>query len=105
MIILKEILKLGLLYLRSGCNKLKKDDDDFNTGSAHYPNSGGVVNYGEEKGAHVEITQHVGLLESTGSQDSGASEARRFSWPWLTTAILGFKFLTRIGRDKDFLAP
>ena len=73
----------------SACNKLKKADD-FNTGSTYYPNSGGVVNYGENKGVNVEITQHVGLLESKGSQDSGASEAKGFSW--LTTTVIGFTF-------------
>ena len=82
---------------RSGCNKIKRADD-YNTGSTYYPNSGGVVNYGEEKGAQVEITQHVGLLESTGNLDNGASEARQFSW---ITTILGFKFLTRIWRGND----
>ena len=33
---------------RSGCNKFKRAD------STYYPNSGGVVNFGEEKGVQVE---------------------------------------------------
>ena len=86
----------------SACNQRKRSDD-FDTGSASYPNSGGLVNYGEEEGVDVEITQHLGLLESEGNHDSGASRAMQV--PSIAT-ILVIKFAMGTRRENvlEFLA-
>ena len=92
-------IQISVAYAaHSACNKRKRSDD-FDTGSASYPNSGGLVNYGEEEeGVHVEITQHLGLLESEGYQDSGASRSTQVS---SVASVLVIKFAMWTGREHD----
>ena len=91
-------IQISVAYAaHSACNKRKRSDD-FDTGSASYPNSGGLVNYGEEEGMHVEITQHLGLLESEGYQDSGASRSTQVS-SIATILVINFAMWTR--REGD----
>ena len=87
----------------SACNQRKRPHD-FDTGSAHYPNSGGLVNYGEEEGVDVEITQHLGLLESEGNQDSGASRASQVSSVPTMIIVIKFAMWTRREDDLEFIA-
>ena len=96
-------IQISVAYAaHSACNKRKRSDD-FDTSSASYPNSGGLVNYGEEEGMQVEITQHLGLIESEGNQDSGASRSTQVS-SIFTILVIKFAMWTGREHDLEFLA-